>query len=221
MGMTTDHVIPAELARVRRKPERARYDAAAVYAVLDAAPFCHVGTVRAGRPVVLPMVHARVGDRLYLHGSPAAGLFRDTRRGSPVCVTATLLDGLVLSRAAKHHSVNFRSAAVHGDAVPVLDPDQIRAAFAALIDHLTPGRYSELPDPDDEDIRTTAIWEVAIAEASVKTRSGPPLDDEAEWGLPVWAGEVPVRLDYGRPLADQGMAPGAPLPGYLHSLTGG
>ena len=117
------------IARVRRQPERACYDTGAVHAVLDAAPFCHVATVRRGRPVVLPMAHARLGDSLVLHGSAAAGLFRDMRRASPVCVTATLFDGLVLGRSARNHSVNYRSVTVHGDATEVTDPDEMILAL--------------------------------------------------------------------------------------------
>ncbi len=153
------------LAQVRRKPDRARYDSAAVHEVLDATPFCHVGTVRDGRPVVLPMVHARLGHTLVLHGSPAAGLFRDTRRGSPVCVTATLLDGLVLARSARNHSVNYRSATVHGHAAAVTETDEAVAAMRALIEHLTPGRWAQLRPLTSDDIRETGLWRVTIEEA--------------------------------------------------------
>jgi uncharacterized protein len=145
-------------ATVRRKPERASYDAAAVHAVLDAAPFCHVATVRDGRPVVLPMVHARRGETLLLHGSVAGGLFRDMRRASPVCVTATLFDGLVLARSARNHSVNYRSVTVHGDAVLVTDPDEVMLGMWALIEHVAPGRWEpaeHLPcsvDPAGRDV---------------------------------------------------------------------
>ena len=147
-GLPTD--MGGARAKVRRKPERARYDAAAVHAVLDAAPFCHVATVRDGRPVALPMVHARRGGTLMLHGSAAAGLFRDMRRASPVCVTATLFDGLVLARSARNHSVNYRSVTVHGDATLVTDPDEVLLGMRALIEHVAPGRWEQVrrPEPD-------------------------------------------------------------------------
>jgi len=187
-------------AWVRRKPERASYDAAAVHAVLDAAPFCHVATVRDGRPVVLPMVHARRGETLLLHGSAAAGLFRDLRRASPVCVTATLFDGLVLARSARNHSVNYRSATVHGDAVLVTDPDEVMLGMWALLEHVAPGRWEQVRTPEPDELRETALWQVPIEEASVKARSGTTIDPESDFGVPVWAGHIPARLVFGPPV---------------------
>ncbi len=210
---------PTRLSRVRRMPERARYDTAAVYAVLDAAPFCHVATVRDGRPVVLPMVHARLGDRLILHGSAAAGLFRDMRRASPVCVTATLFDGLVLGRSARNHSMNYRSATIHGDATAITEPDQIWEGFRALIEHLTPGRWDEVRQPTEAEIRDTGLWRVAIADASVKARSGSSHDPDSDHAVPVWAGHVPVRLTYGEPVPADGLLGSIDLPGYVRALA--
>jgi uncharacterized protein len=186
--------------QVRRKPERASYDAAAVHAVLDAAPFCHVATVRDGRPVVLPMAHARSGETLLLHGSVAAGLFRDMRRASPVCVTATLFDGLVLARSARNHSVNYRSVTVHGDAVLVTDPDEVMLGLWALIEHVAPGRWEQVRTPEPDELRDTALWRVPIEEASVKARSGTTIDPECDFGVPVWAGHIPARLVFGPPV---------------------
>jgi len=194
------HRAGGDRARVRRKPERASYDAAAVHAVLDAAPFCHVATVRDGRPVVLPMVHARRGGTLLLHGSAAAGLFRDMRRASPVCVTATLFDGLVLARSARNHSVNYRSVTVHGDAVLVTDPDEVMLGMWALIEHVAPGRWEQVRTPDPDELRDTALWQVPIEEASVKARSGTTIDPETDFGVPVWAGHIPARLVFGAPV---------------------
>ena len=187
-------------AKVRRKPERASYDTAAVHAVLDAAPFCHVATVRDGRPVVLPMVHARRGDTLVLHGSVAAGLFRDMRRASPVCVTATLFDGLVLARSARNHSVNYRSVTIHGDAALVTDPDEVMLGMWALIEHVAPGRWEQVLRPEPDELLDTALWQVPIEEASVKARSGTTIDPESDFGVPVWAGHVPARLVFGAPV---------------------
>jgi uncharacterized protein len=196
---------PSRLARVRRRPDRARYDTAAVNAVLDAAPFCHVATVRDGRPVVLPMVHARLGDTVVLHGSPAAGLLRDARGGSPVCLTATLLDGLVLARSARHHSVNYRSVTVHGHAAPVTDAEEFIAAMRALVEHLVPGRWEQVRKAVAADMRDTAVWRVMIEDASVKARSGSTVEPEDDFGLPVWAGEVPARLVFGQPVPARGV----------------
>jgi nitroimidazol reductase NimA-like FMN-containing flavoprotein (pyridoxamine 5'-phosphate oxidase superfamily) len=191
---------PSPRARVRRKPERARYDADAVHAVLDAAPFVHVATVREGRPVVLPMVHGRVGDTLVLHGSVAAGLFRDLRRASPVCVTATLFDGLVLARSARNHSANFRSVTVHGDATEITEPDELMIGMWALVEHVAPGRWEQVRKPLLSELRDTALWQVRLDEASVKARSGSTIDDVSDIDLPVWAGHIPARLVFGPPV---------------------
>jgi nitroimidazol reductase NimA-like FMN-containing flavoprotein (pyridoxamine 5'-phosphate oxidase superfamily) len=199
---------PARLAQVRRKPERARYDSASVHAVLDAAPFCHVGTVRGGRPVVLPMMHGRLGDTLVLHGSVAAGLFRDMRRASPVCVTATVLDGLVLARSARNHSVNYRCVTVHGEATEVTDPDELMIGMWALVEHLAPGRWEQVRKPLLDELRDTALWQVPIEDASVKARSGPTIDPQSDCGWPVWAGHIPSALVFGPPVPAEGLPRG-------------
>ena len=210
---------PSGLSRVRRMPERARYDTAAVCAVLDAAPFCHVATVRHGRPVALPMAHARIGDRLVLHGSAAAGLFRDMRRASPVCVTATLFDGLVLGRSARNHSMNFRCVTAHGEASAISEPDELMAGFRALVEHLTPGRWAEVRLPTDAEARETALWQVTITDASVKIRTGSTIDPQSDYAVPVWAGHVPARLTYGQPVPAPGLPDGAEIPGYVRALS--
>jgi len=191
---------PSPRARVRRNPDRARYDVAAVHAVLDAAPFCHVATVRRGRPVVLPMAHARLGDTLVLHGSAAAGLFRDMRRASPVCVTATLLDGLVLARSARSYSMNYRSVTIHGEATEITEPDEKMIGMQALVEHLTPGRWEQVRPPVPAELRDTGLWQVPIADASVKARSGSTLDPPSDLAWPVWAGHVPASLVFGPPV---------------------
>jgi len=205
--------------RVRRKPERARYDSAAAYAVLDAAPFSHVATIRDGRPVVLPMAHGRIGDMLVLHGSPAAGLFRDIRRGSPACVTATVLDGLVLGRSARNHSMNYRSVTVHGHAIAVTERDDILAGLRAIVDHLTPGRWAQVRPPTEAELRETALWQVPIGGASVKIRAGSTLDPAEDRGWPAWAGHVPARLVYGTPVPADGLPGGIGPPGYIQALA--
>ena len=212
---------PPRLARVRRKPDRARYDMPEVHAVLDAAPFCHVATIRDGRPVVLPMAHGRLGDILILHGSPAAGLFRDARTGSPVCVTATLLDGLVFARSARNHSMNYRSVTVHGHATPVSKPGQIFAGLRAVVDHVAQGRWEQVRKPTAAELRETALWQVPIEAASVKSRSGSTLDPECDQCLPVWAGHIPAQLTFGEPIPAAGLPPGIELPGYLRALPDG
>jgi len=207
-------VRPSRLARVRRKPERARYDMAAVHAVLDAAPFCHVATVRDGRPVVLPMAHARLGGAVVLHGSVAAGLLRDMRRGSPVCVTATLLDGLVFARSARNHSMNYRSVTVHGQATAVTEPEEMMAGMRALVEHLAPGRWEQVRQPAIDELRDTGLWRVPIEDASVKSRSGSTIDPQADLDWPVWAGHVPAGLAFAAPVAAEG------LPAGIAAVTG-
>lgn len=179
-GMSPGHLpqdpgqdaLSSHRARVRRKPYRARYDVAAVHAVLDAAPVSHVATVRDDRPVVLPMAHGRIGGTLYLHGSAIAGLFRDTAAGSPVCVTATILDGLVLARSARNHSMNYRSVTIHGDATQVTDSREILDGLRAIVDHVIAGRWDSVREPTEDEIRETGLWRVPIGDASVKTRTG-------------------------------------------------
>ena len=197
---TSAAVMNGGIARVRRKPDRARYDAEAVHAVLDAAPFCHVATVRGGRPVVLPMAHARLGDTLVLHGSAAAGLFRDMRRASPVCVTATLFDGLVLARSARNHSANYRSVTVHGDATEVTDPGEKLIGLWALVEHLAPGRWEQVRKPVLGELRDTGLWRVPIEKASVKARSGSTIEPPSDFAWPVWAGHVPAGLVFSPPV---------------------
>jgi uncharacterized protein len=209
----------SRLAQVRRKPERARYDIPAVHAVLDAAPFSHVAMVRRGRPVVLPMAHGRIGNTLILHGSVAAGLFRDARNGSFVCVTATIFDGLVLGRSARTHSMNYRSVTIHGRAKAVTEPGEIIAGLRAIVDHLAPGRWEDVREPTPAEIRETAVWQVTIDAASVKARTGSTLDFDADRSLPVWAGHVPAGLTFRPPVDAHDLPPGLEPPGYLDALS--
>jgi uncharacterized protein len=198
--------------RVRRKPDRASYDFAAIAAVFDAAPLVHVATVRDGCPVALPMVHGRLDDHLVLHGSPAAGLFRDFRRGSPVCVTATLYDGLVLARSARRHSVNYRSAVAYGVPSPVTGPERLRAALRVMADHAVAGRWEATREPGDDELRDIQVWQVPLDNASVKVRAGTPVDLDSDRDLPVWAGQLPARLEYGTPVPVDDLPSGLAAP---------
>lgn len=202
-------------ATVRRKAQRALYGRTDVYAILDEAPFCSVGFVEDGRPVVIPINHWRMGDSLYFHGSPASRLMKVLCAGDEVCVTATLVDGLVLARAASRHSVNYRSAVVFGRAREVADPAEKLAAFAALIERVAPGRWAEVRRPTDGELAATRMAALAVDEASAKMRSGPPADSEDDHALPVWAGVVPMRLAAGTPVADDRLDPATPLPADL------
>jgi nitroimidazol reductase NimA-like FMN-containing flavoprotein (pyridoxamine 5'-phosphate oxidase superfamily) len=201
-----------------RYRERAHYDRATVHEVLDEALVCHLGYLHAGRPVVLPTTHARLGETLYLHGSTGSGPMlaaRATPSGLPVCVTATLLDGLVLARAAMHHSVNFRSVVVLGDARVVDDPAEKLRALCGLLDHIRPGRAADCRTPSPRELAATGVLALDLVEVSAKVRTGGPVDDPEDGALPHWAGVVPLSLTAGTPVPADGLDPATPLPAYL------
>ncbi|HET9657116.1 MAG TPA: pyridoxamine 5'-phosphate oxidase family protein [Kineosporiaceae bacterium] len=203
----TDRVRPT------RHADRTTGDAAAIHQVLDEALLCHLGYVVDGEPVVLPTIHARVGRTLYLHASTGARLSRMIPAdGLPVCVTVTLLDGLVLGRSQFHHSMNYRSVVVRGRARLVDDGQERAAALAAIVDHVIPGRSAASRPGDRSELAATAVLRVDLTEASLKRRSGPSADDEADLGLPYWAGVIPVRTVFGpaEPAADLDPALGVP-----------
>jgi nitroimidazol reductase NimA-like FMN-containing flavoprotein (pyridoxamine 5'-phosphate oxidase superfamily) len=197
---------------VRRLPKRGQYDAATVHAILDEGLICHVGfTVAppgapdgAGRPVVIPTIHWRDGERLYFHGSVASRMLRNLRDGVEACVTVTLLDGLVLARSAFHHSMNYRSAVVFGLATEVTDRDEKYRALERLVEHVSPGRNEEgIRPPSEAEVKGTLILSMPIEEASAKIRTGGPIDDEEDYALPVWAGVLPLRMTAGEPVSDE------------------
>jgi nitroimidazol reductase NimA-like FMN-containing flavoprotein (pyridoxamine 5'-phosphate oxidase superfamily) len=200
---------------VRRLPDRGSYDTARIHQILDEALYCHLGFVADGHPVVIPTIHARHGDRVYVHGSPASRMLRTIKSGAEVCVTVTLVDGLVLARSAFHHSMNYRSVVVFGTAREVTDSVEKRAAFRALVDHVVPGRWSDVRPPSEKEIRSTLVLALPLTEASAKVRTGPPIDDEADYRLPVWAGELPLRTVAAPPLADPRMSPAAAVPRHV------
>jgi len=190
--MSTARDIPEQL-RVRRKPERGAYDRATIDAILDEALFCHLGFVVDGRPFVIPTLHARVGDRLFVHGSAASRMLRHAATGAPICVTATLLDGLVLAKSVFNHSLNYRSVVVLGAATPV-DESEKPEALRALVEHVAPGRWSEAREPTAKELKATSILSLPLTEASAKIRAGGPIDEPEDEDLPVWSGVVPVHL---------------------------
>jgi nitroimidazol reductase NimA-like FMN-containing flavoprotein (pyridoxamine 5'-phosphate oxidase superfamily) len=204
-----------------RYRERAEYDRETVHAILDEALICHLGYVSAGGPVVLPTTHARLGETLYLHGSTGAGpmLAAKAAKASgselPVCVTATLVDALVLARAAMHHSVNFRSVVVLGAARVVEDPAEKLRALRCLLDHIRPGRADDCRTPNARELAATGVLALDLAEVSAKVRSGGPVDDPEDRALPHWAGVVPLGLAVGTPVPADDLDPTTPLPPYL------
>jgi nitroimidazol reductase NimA-like FMN-containing flavoprotein (pyridoxamine 5'-phosphate oxidase superfamily) len=200
---------------VRRLPERARYDRETVAAILDEGLVCHVGFVDGGQPFVIPAVYARWGDRLVVHGSAASRLMKVLAAGAPACVTVTLLDGLVLARSGFHHSMNYRSVVVVGTAAEVTDPAEKRRALDAIVDHVVPGRAASLRPPSDREMQATRVVTLPLDEASAKLRAGPPKDEEADYALDLWAGELPLRLVPLEPVADPRLGDRAAAPAHV------
>ncbi|OGK86742.1 MAG: flavin-nucleotide-binding protein [Candidatus Rokubacteria bacterium GWC2_70_16] len=203
---------PSERTRVQRAPQRAAYDRATIEAILDEGLTCHVGFAVEGQPYVIPTNYGRVGDRLYLHGSSASRMLRSLRDGIPVCVTVTLLDGLVLARSAYHHSMNYRSVVVLGTAVEVTDPAERLLGLEAVSEHVLRGRWREVRPPSDKELRATMVLRLPVTETSAKIRTGPPLDDEEDYALPCWAGVIPLQLAPQPPVPDPRLAAGIALP---------
>jgi nitroimidazol reductase NimA-like FMN-containing flavoprotein (pyridoxamine 5'-phosphate oxidase superfamily) len=206
-----------DLTRVRRGAARARYDRELVFAILDEGLVCHIAHVTPdGHPVVLPTIYGRVGDTLYVHGSTASRMLGAALSG-PVCVTVTLLDGLVVSRSAFHHSMNYRSVAVFGAARIVDDPAEKDAALAALVEHVVPGRTGDTRRPSRKELAATTVLALAIDQASAKVRTGPPVEEPEDEALPYWAGVVPLRVTPLAPVPDPLVPAGLPAPAYLTS----
>jgi nitroimidazol reductase NimA-like FMN-containing flavoprotein (pyridoxamine 5'-phosphate oxidase superfamily) len=203
---------PTLRTTLHRLPRRGSFDRAVVYAILDEGLVASVGFVHEGQPYVLPMAYGRMGDELVLHGAVASRLLRRGAETS-LCVTVTLLDGLVLARSAFHHSMNYRSVVVLGRARELLAPADKTEALAALVDHLVPGRWAVARPPSTKELAATRVLALPIEEASAKTRRGGPIDDEEDLTLPVWAGELPLRVSAGAPIRDERGARDSSLPG--------
>lgn len=205
---------PSRRTTVRRHPERGVYGRAEIDAILDEALFCHVGFVAEGRPFVIPTIHARAGDLLYLHGSPASRMLRTLAGGIDVCVTVTILDGLVLARSVYNHSMNYRSVVVLGNAQPVEDRDEKLAALEAIVEHVAAGRSQDARPPSDKELAGTHVLALTLDEASAKVRTGPPKDFDDDLSLPIWAGVVPLELAAGAPESAPGLPDGLAVPAY-------
>jgi uncharacterized protein len=204
-----------ERTRLRRIPDRAVQDRAEIEAVLDEALVCHLGFVHDGHPVVTPTLTARIGDQVYVHGSSASRTLRSLAGGIDVCLTVTLVDGLVLARSAFHHSINYRSVMVFGRALPFEDPNEKLQALEAFTEKIAPGRWAEVRAPSRQELKGTSILRIPLAEVSAKARTGPPLDDEEDYALDVWAGVVPITTERHPPRPDPRLPDGVPLPDYL------
>lgn len=214
MSIDTTPLSSTERTTLRRHRERGKEDRAELYAVLDAGLICHLGVVADGTPVVLPTAYGRDGDTLYLHGSSANGAF-GTADGQQVCVTVTHMDGLVCARSVFSHSMNYRSAVVFGAASVVIDDDERRHALEVITDHLIPGRWAAARQPTKKELAATAVLSLPLTEASVKIRSGMPMDDPQDLDLDVWAGVLPIAVTFGEPQPDPQLGDGIEVPAHI------
>lgn len=206
-----------ERTKVKRLPARGAYDRETIYSILDEAFICHVGYVFDGQPYVIPTGYARIGDDLYIHGSSASRMLRNLAQGIDVCVTVTLIDGLVLARSAFHHSVNYRSVVILGKAELVEDPSEKDKALEAFTNHIIPGRWPEIRWPNELELKATSVLKLPIEEASAKIRVGDPKDDEEDYSMNVWAGVLPLELKPGTPRPDARLADDTPIPEHVTS----
>ncbi|KAB8335294.1 pyridoxamine 5'-phosphate oxidase family protein [Scytonema tolypothrichoides VB-61278] len=210
---------PTQRTSIRRVPQRGDYDRQLIYQILDEGLICHVGFVVDNQPFVIPTAYGRVEDKLYIHGSPASRMLRSLLTGIEVCVTVTLLDGLVLARSAFHHSMNYRSVVIFGTASLVQDAEQKLEALRAFTEHIVPERWAEVRPPNRQELQGTLVLSLPITEASAKVRTGPPLDDEEDYSLPVWAGVLPLQLVAGDAIADSRLHTETALPKYIQKYT--
>ena len=206
---------------LKRLPKRGVFDRNSVYDILDEGFICHVGFVVDNKPVVIPTGYARVEDRLYIHGSQASRMLRTLSEGIDVCVTVTLVDGLVLARSAFHHSINYRSVVVFGTATLVDDASEKNSALFAFSEHVIRGRWNDVREPTAEELTMTSVLALELTEASAKVRTGPPIDDEEDYSLPVWAGVIPLRLTAFEPVNDPRLPDSIDAPSYVRNYQRG
>jgi nitroimidazol reductase NimA-like FMN-containing flavoprotein (pyridoxamine 5'-phosphate oxidase superfamily) len=206
-----DPFSPTPRTTVRRLAKRGVYDRPTVYAILDEGFICHAAFIADGAPVVIPTAYGRDGDQLYLHGSAANRMLKAMAAGVEVCVAVTLVDGLVLARSAFHHSINYRSVVIFGTAQLISDPVKKNEALRCVVEHITPGRWSEVRLPTDQELKATLVLALPLEEVSAKVRTGPPIDDEEDYELPIWAGVLPLGLKPEAPVQDARLARDVPI----------
>src|SRR5438093_3881725 len=214
-----DDYTPTPRTRVVREPHRGIYDRATAYQILDEGLICHVGFIIDRQPFVIPTGYGRKEGNLYIHGSAASRMLRNLDEGIPVCVTVTLLDGLVLARSIFNHSMNYRSVVVLGTAVAVNDPQEKLDALRALSEHILPGRWADVRQPNERELKATLVMRLPIEEFSAKVRQGPPIDDEEDYGFPTWAGVLPLTLVPAEPAADPRLSVQMPVPQYVRNYS--
>jgi uncharacterized protein len=211
---SSESLIKTDKTTIKRVPQRGNYDRELVYQILDEGLICHVGFAIDGQPFVIPTAYGRVEDKLYIHGSPASRMLRSLQSGLQVCITVTLLDGLVLARSAFHHSMNYRSVVIFGTAEIVEDSQQKLVALKAFTEHIVPQRWDEVRSPNPQEIQGTLVLALPINEASAKIRTGAPADDKEDYNLPVWAGEIPLEIVAKTPIPDPQLIPEISTPNY-------
>lgn len=210
----SESYVPTARTRVVRESHRGVYDRATAYQILDEGFICHVGFVADGQPFVIPTGYGRSGDNLYIHGSAASRMLRNLDQGIALCVTVTLLDGLVLARSIFNHSMNYRSVVVLGTAVAVSDPAEKLDALRRLSEHILPGRWVDSRPPNEKELKATLVMRLPITEFSAKVRQGPVIDDEEDYSFPTWAGVIPLQMIAGEPIDDSRLLPGQRTPEY-------
>jgi uncharacterized protein len=211
----SDTFTPNGRTRVVREPHRGVYDRESIYKILDEGLVCHVGFAVEGQPFVIPTMYARVGDAIYFHGSAASRMLRGVASGIPVCITVTLVDGLVLARSVFNHSMNYRSVVALGTAVLVEAPGEKLEALRAFTEKILPGRWKDARQPNDKELKATSILRLPLTEVSAKMRTGPVEDDAEDYALGVWAGVLPLQLVAGEPVRDARCDAGISVPGYV------
>lgn len=214
-----DHLTQTERTRLRRLPKRGAFDRDTVNSILDEAFICHIGFTVDGQPYVIPTAFGRVDDVLYIHGSSASRMLRTLSTDVDMCFTATLIDGLVLARSAFHHSINYRSVVVLGKATLVNDAEEKNLALEAITNHIVPGRWEDVRWPTELELKATSVLMLQIEEASAKLRTGPPVDDEEDYSMNIWAGILPVELKTGDPIDDERLDNGAIPPDNITNYT--
>jgi len=214
-----DTQMPTTRTRVVREPERGIYDRETIYRILDEGFICHVGFAVNGQPFVIPTSYGRQDATLYIHGSAASRMLRQMKDGVALCVTVTLLDGLVLARSVFNHSMNYRSVVILGKGTLVEDPEEKLAALRTLSEHIIPGRWDNVRQPHERELKATSVLRVPIEEFSAKVRTGPPIDDEEDYSFPTWAGVVPLEMKVGEPISDPRLSPDQETPIYIRCYS--
>jgi hypothetical protein len=214
-----ENFTPTPRTTIKRIPKRGQYEREIIYQILDEGLVCQIGFVVDNQPYVIPTAYGGVGEKLYIHGSPASRMLRTLKEGINVCITVTLVDGLVLARSAFHHSMNYRSVVVFGKASVVQDAEEKLEALYAFCEHVVPGRWESVRQPSPNELAGTLVLSVPLVEVSAKVRTGPPIDDEADYDLPVWAGEIPLRLVAAAPIDDPRLTAGIVRPSHVRDYV--